>query len=655
MNTLFSILAHPLAETIGWTLVHSLWQGLVVVLLAKFALHYIPANRPNARYAVALSGLALIVAGGIVTASLLLPEQHDGSAVPSYFAFTAGAPTPEAPAPAAFIQEAARLIESGMPLILTLWMAGVLLLSLRLALGWTYITRLRMTASPVADAWRSLLEDLKKQLGLTAEITLAESNRLTTPAVIGIFKPVILVPVGMLTGLSQQQVEAVLLHELSHIRRHDFLINTLQSLVEILYFFNPFVWMLSSAARNEREYCCDDQVVDRYHPRVYAEALAYLETVRVNKPALAVSLTGETNNLLYRIQRFMEKSRRNNPVPQWMAPVVLAVAGIISMSWLTIGSDPAKDEASRMAHTQVAQSVVLPDTIGNPSEKRAVWSRKKTVIIGEDGEPHEEIVESFEGDEALRESMQQNFSLNFDFDTNWDLDSGAFAWLDSSDFTYDFKFDFDSMVTPDAFHFAPPIPPLVDSLPPFDGDVRAFREEFETMFKDKFSDFYEKHQEDLQKMMDRLQEKFDDDTWQENLERQMQDMQLRLQELMKEMKGSQLQEQTLLHQEALREYARQMRDMDRTVALQSRVHHEQMMAAHKQMQAANHQIQVVRKKHEAFKDALKSELIRDGYLDKDEPLRSIRWTNDDMEVNGMKVKPKDAKKYRKLNKKFLGE
>src|SRR5690606_30032872 len=132
-------------------------------------------------------------------------------------------------------------------------------------------------------------------------------------------------------------------------------------------------------------------------------------------------------------------------------------------------------------------------------------------------------------------------------------------------------------------------------------------------------------------------------------------MQLRLQELMKEMKGSQLQEQTLLHQEALREYARQMRDMDRTVALQSRVHHEQMMAAHKQMQAANHQIQVVRKKHEAFKDALKSELIRDGYLDKDEPLRSIRWTNDDMEVNGMKVKPKDAKKYRKLNKKFLGE
>src|SRR5690606_14843898 len=377
MNTLFSILAHPLAETIGWTLVHSLWQGLVVVLLAKFALHYIPANRPNARYADALSGLALIVAGGIVTASLLLPEQHDGSAVPSYFAFTAGAPTPEAPAPAAFIQEAARLIESGMPLILTLWMAGVLLLSLRLALGWTYITRLRMTASPVADAWRSLLEDLKKQLGLTAEITLAESNRLTTPAVIGIFKPVILVPVGMLTGLSQQQVEAVLLHELSHIRRHDFLINTLQSLVEILYFFNPFVWMLSSAARNEREYCCDDQVVDRYHPRVYAEALAYLETVRVNKPALAVSLTGETNNLLYRIQRFMEKSRRNNPVPQWMAPVVLAVAGIISMSWLTIGSDPAKDEASRMAHTQVAQSVVLPDTIGNPSEKRAVWSRKK--------------------------------------------------------------------------------------------------------------------------------------------------------------------------------------------------------------------------------------------------------------------------------------
>src|SRR5690606_21074085 len=151
-------------------------------------------------------------------------------------------------------------------------------------------------------------------------------------------------------------------------------------------FFNPFVWMLSSTARNEREYCCDDLVVNRYHPRMYAEALAYLETVRVNKPALAVSLTGEKNNLLYRIQRFMEKSKRKNPVPQWMVPVILTVAGVISMSWLTLGNDPAKDEASKHARMQVARLVaplLTPmnpptDTIGKPTEKRAVWKRKKT-------------------------------------------------------------------------------------------------------------------------------------------------------------------------------------------------------------------------------------------------------------------------------------
>lgn len=650
MKTLFPMLAHPLAEAIGWALVHSIWQGLVVVLLAKLALQFIPANRANLRYAVALSGLVLIFLGGLVTVSLLLPEEQGVHAVSSYYTVLP-APVLEAPSSTVLVREAARFLDAQMPLIVAFWMAGVMLFTMRLAVGWTYISRLRATAVPVAQEWRELLEDLKKEFGLTADITLSESRRITVPAVIGIFKPVILVPVGMFTGLSQQQVEAVLLHELSHIRRHDFLINTLQSLLEVLYFFNPFVWMLSSTARSEREYCCDDQVVNRYHPRVYAEALTYLEAVRLKKPALALSLMGETNNLLYRIQRFMEKSKRNNPVPQWIAPVVLAIVGVVSMSWLTIGNGPAQDEASKIAHAQVSQSVVPADTIGKPEEKRAVWKRKKTVTIGEDGQPHEEVVESFEGDEELREAMDLNF--DYDFDLNWNLDSGMFAWQpDSGDFRYNFRFEFDSLAGPRAFHFAPPFP---DSLPPFDDDVRAFRQEFEKMFKDRFSDFYQQHGEDLQNMMDRLQEKFNDDSWHENLERQMRDMEKRMEELIKRMKESRLHDETRLHQEALQQHAMQLQQLNKTMALQSHSQHDQLMAAHKQMKLANMQMQTVMKKHRALQEALRAELIKDGYLEKDEPLHSLRWSNDDMEVNGKKVKAKDARKYKKLNEKLLAE
>jgi beta-lactamase regulating signal transducer with metallopeptidase domain len=656
MNTLFSILAHPMAEAIGWTLVHSLWQGLVVVLLAKIALHCIPANRPNVRYAVALSGLTMILLGSVVTASLLLPEQHGVRTISLYYA-APSAPVVAAQASPAFIQDAARFIEGQIPLILALWMAGVLLFTLRLAVGWAYITRLRATATPVTDEWRSLLDDLKQQFRLTANITLSESSRISVPAVVGFFKPVILVPVGVFTGLSQQQAEAVLLHELSHIRRHDFLINALQSLLEVLYFFNPFVWMLSSTARNEREYCCDDQVVNRYHPRVYAEALTYLENFRLSKPALAISLSGERNNLLYRIQRFMEKSRRNNPVPQWMVPVVLAVAGIISMSWLTIGNDPAKDEASRKAYAQAVQpytpaDTIPADTIGKPTEKRAVWSRKKTVTIGEDGQPHEEIVETFEGDEELRDMMQHDFDFDFDFDMN--LDSG-FAWeLDSGDFRYDFNFEFDSLLGPGTFHFGPFLYDS-DSIPPFGGDVKAFRQEFEKMFKDRFSDFYKEHGDDIQNMMDRLQEKFDSESWHENLERQMREMEERMHELMERMRESRLHEETRMHKQVLRDYAMQIRDLDNTLALQKRLQHDQLMTAHEQMLMANQQMHKLMKKHSALQDALRKELIKDGYLQKDEPLRSLRWSNDDMKVNGKKVKPKDARKYKKLNEKLLAE
>ncbi|HEX7014637.1 MAG TPA: M56 family metallopeptidase [Cyclobacteriaceae bacterium] len=676
MNTLFSILTHPLAEAIGWTLVHSLWQGLVVVLLAKLVLHCIPANRPNVRYAVALSGLALILLGGVVTASLLLPEQHDIRSVSSSYYTIVSAPAVGTPSSPVFVKQAAHFIEGQMPLILTLWMTGVLFFTLRLALGWAYISRLRATAVPVADPWRALLEDLKKQFGITRDILLSESHRITAPAVVGFFKPVILVPVGMFTGLSQQQVEAVLLHELSHIRRHDFLINTLQSLLEVLYFFNPFVWMLSSAARNEREYCCDDQVVNRYHPRVYAEALAYLETVRLNKPVLVLSLTGETNNLLYRIQRFMEKSKRSNPVPQWMIPVVLAVAGVISMSWLTIGDDPARDEASRKAHErairsqeQTTRSVVLADTIGKPTEKRAVWSRKKTVTIGEDGQPHEEVVETFEGDEDLRDAMKHDFNLDFDYNFNWNLDSGAFTWQpDSLDFDYDFNFEFDSLLDPHAFHFDPGTfhfaPILPDSLPPLGDDVRAFREEFEKMFKDRFSDFYKEHGDDLENMMDRLQEKFNDGEWQENFHRQMQEMQKQMERLKEEMKESRMNKETFMHQQELQHRAMeaqraaqtiQTKQIKKPIEMQKRLQDEQFMAANKQIEMANRQMQAVVKKQKALQGALREELIKDGYLDKNEPLHSLRWSNDDLQVNGKKVKPKDARKYKKLQEKLLSE
>lgn len=666
MNTLFSILAHPLAEAIGWTLLHSLWQGLVVVLLAKLALHWIPSDRPNVRYAVALSGLALIVVCSAVTLSLSLPEQQQPVGVVASHYVPLTAPVVESPASPTIIREAARFIEAQMPTILALWMTGVLLFTLRLAFGWAYITRLRATAVAVAEPWRALLEDIKRQLGINAEIKLAESGRINVPAVVGFFKPVILVPVGMFTGLSQQQVEAVLLHELSHIRRHDFLINSLQSVLEVLYFFNPFVWMLSSTARNEREYCCDDLVVNRYHPRMYAEALAYLETVRVNKPALAVSLTGEKNNLLYRIQRFMEKSKRKNPVPQWMVPVILTVAGVISMSWLTIGNDPAKDEASKNARMQVARLVaplITPmnpptDTIGNPTEKRAVWKRKKTVTIGEDGQPHEEVVESFEGDEELREVMK-DYNLNFDFDYDFDFDFDgpdfdlkldSFTWVPDSNFNYSFRFDFDSLTGPRTFYYHP----LPDTMPPFRDDVKAFREEFEKMFQDRFSEFYKQHSDDLQKMMDRLQEKFNSPSWHESLERQMRDLERQMEHLRQRMRDSSLDE-TRLHREALRQHAMHIQEFNEVRALQTRDLHNQMHVAQKQMELANRQAHELMKKHRALNAALRDELIKDGYLDKDETLYSIRWSNDEMEVNGKKVKPKDAKKYKKLQEKFLGE
>src|SRR5204863_1628482 len=183
------------------------------------------------------------------------------------------------------------------------WLFGVTLLLGRMAGGWWHVRRLhRMALATLSSPWQTACRRLAYRLGLPAAAHVVESGLVDVPTVVGWLRPAILLPVAALASLSPAQVEAILAHELAHIRRHDYAVNVLQTIVETLLFYHPAVWWLSNRIREEREHCCDDVAIAVCgDPVSYARALAELETFRSASASMAVAATG--GSLIRRVRR----------------------------------------------------------------------------------------------------------------------------------------------------------------------------------------------------------------------------------------------------------------------------------------------------------------------------------------------------------------
>ena len=219
-----------------------------------------------------------------------------------------------------------------LPWLTVAWLFGVFFLSLRLAGGLFYTQRLRRNRTfPIGAEWQQKLQRLCQQLQIRQTVVLLESARIQVPTVIGWLRPVILLPASTLTGLTAQQLEAVLAHELAHIRRYDYLVNLLQTAVETLLFYHPAVWWVSKQARLEREHCCDDLAVAvQGNTLAYARALAELETLRGGGPRFALAANG--GSLLARIERLLGGSQSMKPQPGPWLPGVMVVASLLGLA-----------------------------------------------------------------------------------------------------------------------------------------------------------------------------------------------------------------------------------------------------------------------------------------------------------------------------------
>jgi uncharacterized protein (TIGR03435 family) len=315
IQTLIQTLAtQTWVERLGMTLLHSLWQGAIIgAIYAAARKRGARMLDPNGCYFLACAALAAMALAPVVTWMLLRGPTPESVAV----TFTA-------PLSAARV-EPARSISTLLPgfglpgdadhampgpflsWVVAFWLTGASAFSLRLLGGWMVAERLRYRmVRPAAAEWQRRLDRLKARVSVSRPVRLLVSGLLQAPAAIGWLRPIVLVPAGALSGLPAAQIEALLLHELAHIRRHDYLVNLLQSAVEAVFFYHPAVWWISGHMRTERELCCDDIAVSLTGDAVvYARALAELDSARFIQPA-AVAANG--GSVACRIARLLGQS-----------------------------------------------------------------------------------------------------------------------------------------------------------------------------------------------------------------------------------------------------------------------------------------------------------------------------------------------------------
>lgn len=308
-------------QILGWTLVHFLWQGTVITLLLQGVLA--GCRTAAGRYRILMGSLALMLAAPIATfwvlsqPEALIPPLRETFFGPT-IASTASDVTPAA-APAG-------RLHFSVSWLVYAWMAGVTCLSVRWLGGWIWLERIRREAEPMRGELSMRCRQLIHHIGVSKSVQFAQTAMLAVPVVVGWLRPVVLIPLSTLTTLSPQQLDAVILHELAHIKRLDAFANLFQILVETLLFYHPAVWWVSHQIRVERENCCDDIAVKLAGDSFgYAMALTMLEAERAF-PGMAMAATGGA--LKNRVKRLLGREEAPSR-PFHLAAVAVAVIGLV--------------------------------------------------------------------------------------------------------------------------------------------------------------------------------------------------------------------------------------------------------------------------------------------------------------------------------------
>ncbi len=345
-------------------LLHSLWQGLLISVLLALVLKLLSSASAHKRYLAA-------------TSALLLQCVLFGASF--YYAYQQTEPvaraTLEANQTSNFVltvkqyskeKDYFNLISSSIETMVTfsrdnhliisaVWLLGIVLLSFRFAGGLLLVEKLKKSHHKIPEYWRDRMNEMAISMGIHQKIRFVISSKVAVPSITGWLKPVIIMPLSVINLLPPDEIESILAHELAHIKRYDYLVSILQAMVEIMMFFNPFVWWVSNLINEEREYCCDDMAIKAVgNHKTYIYALASLtmyttaKKVPVGQGVLAA--TGKKNSVIFRINRIMSKVNKKQNRPHFSVKnltggfiAYMFVLAVVSITFIGSGNAQEKE------------------------------------------------------------------------------------------------------------------------------------------------------------------------------------------------------------------------------------------------------------------------------------------------------------------------
>jgi beta-lactamase regulating signal transducer with metallopeptidase domain len=366
MEKLTQILSSPVVAGIGWTLIHAIWQ-IAALVLAYVGIKYLTRNS-NTRY---WSGLGLLFAQ--IPVSLLTffviysPANVADTAIESF----------EIALQLSIPEQIMSYLNTHINLVFGFWFSGVFLLTLKLGANYFLTNNLKYSKlNKYNFELVELLSDIKAKLGITRSVEIYESKAVNIPMIIGTLKPVILIPASVLSGLSSEQLEIIIAHELAHLKRHDFTLNIVQSFVEIVFFYHPALWFLSAEIRQEREHCCDETAMQVNDDRLLlVKTLTSIQTSHHSMP-LAMAFGRKKMSLLERVQHILGVNQKRSHTKEslWLLGGLMVVFMAFSQ-----GEEPKNTTNNKIVENVVAQ---LDDQLSKTSTREMTLDEGEFNALG---------------------------------------------------------------------------------------------------------------------------------------------------------------------------------------------------------------------------------------------------------------------------------
>ena len=308
-----------LIDVLGWTVFHAIWQGAIIGLVFYILLTTQSFKSAKARFNAAWITLFIQLLTSICTfcyiwntfANRLDPVINQESGIQNHF-YLSGNET--IPIQTSFLEKILNLPNQYIDWISWIWLIGVSLMSLRLLGGFSYLFWLnKVSHSPLPIEMNLFLEQKRKEAGLKRIIGKLSSH-IQSPMVFGHFKPILLFPVALLSKLTPEQVEAVIIHELAHVKRNDYILNIFQIFIEIIFYFHPVTWWLTSIIKREREHICDDEAAGKElnQKLSYAKALLIIQENDAISSISSLAFAKKPSEMYLRIKRILEPSKNVN-------------------------------------------------------------------------------------------------------------------------------------------------------------------------------------------------------------------------------------------------------------------------------------------------------------------------------------------------------